>query len=62
VPHSSTGQVALFRTGGELFAVDNRDPVSGAYVMSWGIVGSRAAPTVASLVHKQVYDLRTGTA
>ncbi|MEH0937409.1 nitrite reductase small subunit NirD [Micromonospora psammae] len=54
-------QVALFRTGDELFAVDNLDPVGGAYVMSRGIVGSRGgAPTVASPLHKQVYDLRTG--
>ncbi|MFI5840320.1 nitrite reductase small subunit NirD [Catenuloplanes sp. NPDC051500] len=55
-------QVALFRTSdGELFAVGNQDPISHAYVMSRGIVGSRgAAPTVASPLHKQVYDLRTG--
>ena len=37
------------------------DPVSGAAVLSRGIVGTRgAAPTVASPMHKQVYDLRTG--
>ncbi|MEV0153659.1 nitrite reductase small subunit NirD [Micromonospora sp. NPDC050686] len=54
-------QVALFRTGGELYAIDNLDPVGGAYVMSRGIVGSRGGlPTVASPLHKQVYDLRTG--
>ncbi|MEH1054452.1 nitrite reductase small subunit NirD [Micromonospora sp. CPCC 206171] len=54
-------QVALFSTGGELFAVDNLDPVGGAYVMSRGIVGSRGGvPTLASPLHKQVYDLRTG--
>ncbi|SCG34633.1 nitrite reductase small subunit NirD [Micromonospora halophytica] len=54
-------QVALFRTGDELYAVDNLDPVGGAYVMSRGIVGSRGGvPTVASPLHKQVYDLRTG--
>ncbi|WBB66420.1 nitrite reductase small subunit NirD [Micromonospora sp. WMMD812] len=54
-------QVALFRTADGLFAVDNRDPVTGAYVLSRGIVGSRGeAPTVASPLHKQVYDLRTG--
>ena len=44
-----------------LFAIDNRDPVSGAYVLSRGIVGSRGGvPTVASPLHKQVYDLRSG--
>ncbi|MDG4806222.1 nitrite reductase small subunit NirD [Micromonospora sp. WMMD1120] len=54
-------QVALFRTADGLFAIDNRDPVSGAYVMSRGIVGSRGGvPTVASPLHKQVYDLRSG--
>ncbi|KOX09254.1 nitrite reductase small subunit NirD [Micromonospora profundi] len=54
-------QVALFRTADGLFAIDNRDPVSGAYVLSRGIVGSRAGvPTVASPLHKQVYDLRSG--
>jgi nitrite reductase (NADH) small subunit len=55
-------QVAIFRThDGELFAIDNRDPVAGANVMSRGIVGSRGdIPTVASPLHKQVYDLRTG--
>lgn len=55
-------QVAVFRThDGQLFAIGNQDPVGGAYVMSRGIVGSRGStPTVASPLHKQVYDLRTG--
>ncbi|MEN3305042.1 MAG: nitrite reductase small subunit [Micromonosporaceae bacterium] len=55
-------QVAVFRTfDGELYAIDNLDPVAGAHVLSRGIVGSRGpAPTVASPLHKQVYDLRTG--
>src|SRR5580765_2571867 len=55
-------QVAVFRTFDDvLHAVDNRDPYTGAYVLSRGIVGSRGdAPTVASPLHKQVYDLRTG--
>jgi nitrite reductase (NADH) small subunit len=55
-------QVALIRTyDGVIFAVDNRDPLAGAQVMSRGIVGSRGdAPTIASPLHKQVYDLRTG--
>jgi nitrite reductase (NADH) small subunit len=55
-------QVAVFRThDGQLFAIGNRDPIGGAYVMSRGIVGSRGdTPTVASPLHKQVYDLRTG--
>ncbi len=55
-------QLAIFRTySGELFAIGNRDPIAGAQVMSRGIVGTRGdAPTVASPLHKQVYDLRTG--
>ncbi|MFG2063742.1 nitrite reductase small subunit NirD [Micromonospora sp. NPDC048871] len=54
-------QVALFRTADGLYAIENRDPVTGAYVLSRGIVGSRRGlPTVASPLHKQVYDLRTG--
>jgi nitrite reductase (NADH) small subunit len=55
-------QVAVFLThDGELFAIGNQDPISGAYVMSRGIVGTRSgAPTVASPMHKQVYDLRNG--
>lgn len=55
-------QVAIFRTSpGELFAVDNADPFSGANVMSRGIVGSRGGvPKVASPMYKQSFDLRTG--
>jgi len=55
-------QVAIFRTHtGELFAIGHRDPICGVYVMSRGIVGTRGgAPTVASPMHKQVYDLTTG--
>ncbi|MFG2638623.1 nitrite reductase (NAD(P)H) small subunit [Streptomyces sp. NPDC048362] len=59
---SSGEQVAVFRDrSGALYAVDNRDPFSGAYVMSRGILGSRgSAPTVASPMYKQVFDLRDG--
>jgi nitrite reductase (NADH) small subunit len=55
-------QVAIFRThDGSLFATGNRDPIAGSNVMSRGIVGTRGdIPTVASPLHKQVYDLRTG--
>ena len=55
-------QVAVFRTfDGVLHAIGNRDPFSGAYVLSRGIVGSRgAAATIASPLFKQVFDLRTG--
>lgn len=55
-------QVALFRTfDGVLHALDNRDPFSGAYVLSRGIVGTHGdVPTVASPIFKQRFDLRTG--
>jgi nitrite reductase (NADH) small subunit len=55
-------QIAVFRThDGELHAIDNYDPYARAHVLSRGIVGTRGdVPTVASPMHKQVYDLRTG--
>ncbi|WP_426224945.1 nitrite reductase small subunit NirD [Pseudarthrobacter sp. DSP2-3-2b1] len=55
-------QVALFRTGPrEVFAVAHQDPATGAHVMARGILGSRGArPTIASPLHKEVYDLETG--
>ncbi|HYI51060.1 MAG TPA: nitrite reductase small subunit NirD [Microbacterium sp.] len=55
-------QVALFRTHDDrIHAVQQLDPYSGAHVMSRGIVGTRGdAPTVASPMYKQVFDLRTG--
>lgn len=55
-------QVALFRThDGTVYAIGNIDPFSGAAVLSRGIVGDRGgAPTVASPVYKQAFDLRDG--
>lgn len=55
-------QVALFKTyDGQVYALGNFDPFSGAYVLSRGIVGSKGdIPTVASPMYKQVFDLRTG--
>lgn len=55
-------QVAVFRLAtDEVFAVEQRDPATEAHVMARGIVGSRGArPTIASPLHKQVYDLVTG--
>lgn len=55
-------QIALFLLDdGSVHAVSNLDPYSGAHVMSRGIVGSRGdVPTLASPMHKQVFDLRTG--
>lgn len=55
-------QIALFRvTSQDVYAVSHRDPVSGAYVMARGIVGSEGHRfTIASPLHKEVYDLGTG--
>ncbi|MGV2903474.1 nitrite reductase small subunit NirD [Microbacterium sp. AGC62] len=57
-----TVQIALFLLAdGSVHAVSNLDPYSGAHVMSRGIVGTRGdVPTLASPMHKQVFDLRTG--
>lgn len=55
-------QIALFRIGAtEVFAVAHEDPATGAHVMARGILGSRGErPTIASPLHKEVYDLETG--
>ena len=61
-----SAQVALFRLVDDtVLAVQQQDPFCGAFVMSRGIVGTRhvhdeVVPTVASPMHKQVFDLRTG--
>lgn len=58
--------VAIFRThDGNVYAISNHDPCSGASVLSRGIVGTRTVegeevPFVASPMHKQAFDLRTG--
>lgn len=58
----SDQQVAIFRfPKNALYAVSNFDPFSNAYVMSRGIVGTKAdVPKVASPIFKQNFDLRTG--
>jgi nitrite reductase (NADH) small subunit len=55
-------QVAVFLlASGELHAVDNLDPCSGAHVMSRGLVGDAGGiATVASPLYKQRFDLTTG--
>ncbi|MBP0459865.1 nitrite reductase small subunit NirD [Streptomyces bomunensis] len=57
-----TEQVAVFRDrSGTVYAVANRDPFSGAQVMSRGLLGSRGpVPTLASPMYKHVFDLRDG--
>lgn len=55
-------QIALFRLPwNQVYAVSNIDPRTRAAVMARGIVGSRGvSPTIASPLHKEVYDLATG--
>lgn len=55
-------QIAVFLLSPrEVYAVAHEDPAGGAPVMARGIVGSRGdRPTVASPLHKEVYDLGTG--
>jgi nitrite reductase (NADH) small subunit len=56
-------QVAVFRVGegSDVYAIDNYDPFSKAYVLSRGIVGDRnGIPKVASPIYKQNFSLLTG--
>ncbi len=58
--------VAIFRTYEDtIHALSNYDPFSKASVLSRGIVGTKTidgheVPFVASPMHKQAFDLRTG--
>jgi NAD(P)H-dependent nitrite reductase small subunit len=54
-------QVAIFRIQGGVFAIGNRDPFSGANVLSRGIVGDlKGEAVVASPIYKQHFSLVTG--
>ncbi|WP_265862728.1 nitrite reductase small subunit NirD [Streptomyces sp. SKN60] len=55
-------QAAVFRDrSGRAYAIDNRDPFTGAQVLSRGLVGSAdGRPFVASPLLKQRFDLETG--
>ncbi|PKW07667.1 nitrite reductase (NADH) small subunit [Streptomyces sp. 1222.5] len=55
-------QVALFRDrSGGLYAIDNRDPFTGAAVLSRGLTGThQGRPFVASPLLKQRFDLASG--
>nr|WP_205692979.1 nitrite reductase small subunit NirD [Cellulomonas sp. IC4_254] len=55
-------RIAVFRLADDrLLAVQQRDPYSGANVLSRGIVGDvDGAATVTSPMFKQVWDLATG--
>lgn len=53
--------VAVFRVGDDVHALGDRDPFTGASVLSRGIVGDRAGVlVVASPLHKQRFALATG--
>ncbi|MFJ7331200.1 nitrite reductase small subunit NirD [Streptomyces cyaneofuscatus] len=56
------GQAALFMDrAGVVRAIGNRDPFTGAYVLSRGLLGSAGGrPFVASPLLKQRFDLETG--
>ncbi|MEE1818202.1 nitrite reductase small subunit NirD [Streptomyces sp. SP18ES09] len=55
-------QAAVFRDrSGRTYAIDNRDPFTGAQVLSRGLVGSTGGRAfVASPLLKQRFDLETG--
>ncbi|MGW1064450.1 nitrite reductase small subunit NirD [Streptomyces aureus] len=55
-------QVALFTDrAGRTYAIDNRDPFTGAAVLSRGLTGThRGRPYVASPLLKQRFDLESG--
>jgi nitrite reductase (NADH) small subunit len=56
-------QIAVFRVGEgmNVYAIDNYDPFSKAYVLSRGIVGDKnGIPKVASPIYKQNFSLLTG--
>lgn len=55
-------QVALFRDrAGRTYAIDNRDPFTGAAVLSRGLIGTHQGGVfVASPLLKQRFDLESG--
>ncbi|MET9961679.1 nitrite reductase small subunit NirD [Streptomyces sp. NPDC006326] len=56
------GQAAVFiGRSGNLYAIDNQDPFTGAFVLSRGLVGcAEGRPFVASPLLKQRFDLASG--
>lgn len=55
-------QAAVFKDrAGRTYAIDNRDPFTGAQVLARGLIGSAGGrPFVASPLLKQRFDLETG--
>ena len=53
--------IAVFRVGDAVFAMADRDPFTGASVLSRGIVGDRGGVLkVSSPLHKQCFALESG--
>ncbi|MEO1229534.1 MAG: nitrite reductase small subunit NirD [Myxococcota bacterium] len=54
-------QIAAFVVDGKVYALDNVDPVTGAGVISRGIVGDRGGVLkVSSPIYKESYALESG--
>jgi len=54
-------QIAIFRVGDQVYALDNYDPNSEANVLARGLVGDiNGEPVVASPIYKQHFSLITG--
>lgn len=54
-------QIALYYINGQVYALNNYDPIGKAYVMSRGLIGDlKGHLMVASPLQKQHYDLQTG--
>lgn len=54
-------QIAIFRVGDAVYALDNYDPHSDANVLSRGLVGDiNGEPVVASPIYKHHFNLATG--
>ncbi len=54
-------QIALFYINGEVYALNNFDPIGKANVMSRGMIGdSKGELMVAAPLQKQQYSLKTG--
>jgi len=60
LPDGSQAAVFIDRSG-RTYAIDNRDPFTGAAVLSRGLTGThRGRPFVASPLLKQRFDLESG--
>jgi nitrite reductase (NADH) small subunit len=54
-------QIAIFRFGDDVFAIDNYDPIGAANVLARGIIGdTKGELCVASPLYKQHFSLRSG--